>query len=179
MSPAAPPMPAPMPAQMPAEWEPHAATWLAWPHNHKDWPGKFATIPFVYAEIIRRLAVHERVELLVNDEAARAKATRVLAQAGAPLDRVRFHLQPTDRIWMRDSGCTFTRVDGALQAVKWRFNAWAKYDNWTLDETVGSYMARETGCPERRPLARGRRFHRQWLRSRVFEDVGGERFVGG
>ncbi|HVI10444.1 MAG TPA: agmatine deiminase family protein, partial [Candidatus Binatia bacterium] len=26
--------------RMPAEWEPHAATWLAWPHNHGDWPGK-------------------------------------------------------------------------------------------------------------------------------------------
>ncbi len=55
---------------MPAEWEPHAATWLAWPHHRGDWPGKFEPIPWVYAEIIRNLARHERVELIVNDAAA-------------------------------------------------------------------------------------------------------------
>ena len=52
---------------MPAEWEPHAATWLAWPHFAGDWPGKFEPIPWVYAEIIRHLACHERVDLVVND----------------------------------------------------------------------------------------------------------------
>ncbi len=52
---------------MAAEWEPHEATWLAWPHFRDDWPGKFEPIPWVYAEIIRHLARHERVELIVND----------------------------------------------------------------------------------------------------------------
>ena len=54
---------------MPAEWEPHAATWLAWPHYHGDWPAKFEPVPWVYAEIIRNLARHERVELIVNGPA--------------------------------------------------------------------------------------------------------------
>ncbi len=40
---------------MPAEWEPHEATWLAWPHERSDWPGKFAPIPWVYGEVARRL----------------------------------------------------------------------------------------------------------------------------
>ena len=56
---------------MPAEWEPHQATWIAWPHNRSDWPGKFATIPWVYAEIVRNLARVERVNILVNDLIAR------------------------------------------------------------------------------------------------------------
>ena len=38
--------------RMPAEWEPHGATWLAWPHERSDWPGKFAPIPWVYGEIV-------------------------------------------------------------------------------------------------------------------------------
>jgi len=59
--------PAALRYRMPAEWEPHAATWLAWPHYHGDWPGKFEPIPWVYTEIIRNLARHERVELIVND----------------------------------------------------------------------------------------------------------------
>ncbi|HNX93989.1 MAG TPA: agmatine deiminase family protein [Holophaga sp.] len=136
--------------RMPAEWETHAATWLAWPHNREDWPGKFAPIQWVYAEIIRNLSKHERVEVLVQDAASEAKARKVLKRANALNDNVRFHIQPTDRIWMRDSGCAFVREDGAMRAVKWSFNAWAKYDNWALDEQVGSRMASITGCEELR-----------------------------
>src|ERR1700723_4793134 len=92
---------------MPAEWEPHAATWLAWPHNHDDWPGKFEPIPWVYAEIIRNLACHERVELIVNNARAQTQARRVLQRANALTPNVHFHRWPTNRVWLRDSGCIF------------------------------------------------------------------------
>jgi len=92
---------------MPAEWEPHAATWLAWPHYRGDWPGKFEPIPWVYAEIIRHLARHERVELIVNDAASEKRARGVLGKASALSDNVRFHRWRTNRVWLRDSGCTF------------------------------------------------------------------------
>ena len=93
--------------RMPAEWEPHAATWLAWPHYHGDWPGKFEPIPWVYTEIIRNLARHERVELIVNDAAAERQVRKLLSRADAALANVRFHRWPTNRVWMRDSGCIF------------------------------------------------------------------------
>ena len=93
--------------RMPAEWEPHAATWLAWPHYKGDWPGKFEPIPWVYAEIIRNLAKHERVELIVNNAAAARQARRVLGKGDALSSNIRFHRWPTNRIWMRDSGCIF------------------------------------------------------------------------
>jgi agmatine deiminase len=92
---------------MPAEWEPHSATWLAWPHYHGDWPGKFEPIPWVYAEIIRNLAPHERVELIVNDVATERRVRKLLERSNAPLKNVRFHRQPTNRVWLRDSGCIF------------------------------------------------------------------------
>jgi agmatine deiminase len=92
---------------MPAEWEPHAATWLVWPHYHGDWPGKFEPIPWVYTEIIRNLARHERVELIVNNAAAERQARKPLDQANAPIKNVRFHRWPTNRVWLRDSGCIF------------------------------------------------------------------------
>ncbi len=92
---------------MPAEWEPHAATWLAWPHYRGDWPGKFEPIPWVYAEIIRHLAKQERVELIVKDAAAGKAAKKILDCANALSKNVRFHRWPTDRVWLRDSGCTF------------------------------------------------------------------------
>jgi agmatine deiminase len=92
---------------MPAEWSPHAATWLAWPHYHGDWPGKFDPIPWVYTEIIRNLARHERVELIVNDLKAERQVRNLLARANALSPNVRFHRWPTNRSWLRDSGCIF------------------------------------------------------------------------
>src|SRR6202161_3687101 len=99
--------PAALGYSMPAEWEPHAATWLAWPHNHDDWPGKFEPIPWVYAEIVRNLARHERVELIVNNARAQTQARRFLQRANALTPNVRFHRWPTNRVWLRDSGCIF------------------------------------------------------------------------
>ena len=95
---------------MPAEWEPHSATWLAWPHYRGDWPGKFEPIPWVYAEIIRNLAKHERVELIVNNAAAAHQARRVLERADALSNNIRFHHWRTDRVWLRDSGCIFVKA---------------------------------------------------------------------
>ncbi len=135
---------------MPAEWEPHAATWIAWPHNPNDWPGRFQPIPWVYAEIIRRLARGERVNILVNDRALRAKATKVLTDSGVLLENVRFYLWPTDRIWTRDSGAIFLRKGkpgrAELAATEWRFNAWAKYKDWARDVKIAARIARESGA---------------------------------
>ena len=94
---------------MPAEWEPHAATWLAWPHEQTDWPGKFAPIPWVYADIVRHLAQVERVRILVENPAAERSVRRILKQAGANLSAVDFFHVPTNRGWIRDFGPIFVR----------------------------------------------------------------------
>ena len=138
--------------RMPAEWEPHAATWLAWPHYHGDWPGKFEPIPWVYAEIIRHLARHERVEVIVNDAVSERRARKVLKQANVESKNIRFHRWPTNRVWTRDSGCTFVVGDSGVNAIKWRFNAWAKYSNWQHDEKIGSLMAKASGVQEVRAM---------------------------
>lgn len=136
---------APPAYRMPAEWEPHAATWLAWPHNRNDWPEKFEPIPWVYAEIIRALAKHERVELIVNDAPAARQARRILQRADAWSSNIRSHRWRTDRVWLRDSGCIFVKCGAGAHArdlaLKFRFNAWAKYSNWKYDDKIGSLMA--------------------------------------
>jgi agmatine deiminase len=124
-----------MAARMPPEWEAHAATWLAWPHNVSDWPGKFGPIPWVYAEIVRRLAAGERIELLVNDAAAERRARRVLLKVGAAVDRVHFRRWPTNRVWTRDYGPIFVRTP-ALAIARFRFNAWAKYPDYKRDDKI-------------------------------------------
>ena len=139
--------------RMPAEWEPHEATWLAWPHNPEDWPGKFAAIPWLYAEIVRLLAARERVHLIVEDAATERRVKSMLSRAGANLDRVNFHRWPTDRGWTRDSGPIFVRnAKGRVALTNWRFNGWAKYDDWHLDDKVPGRVTKLLGCPAWQPL---------------------------
>jgi agmatine deiminase len=151
---------------MPAEWEPHVATWLAWPHFRGDWPGKFEPIPWVYAEIIRNLSRHERVELIVRNAAEEKAARKILKRAHALNQNIKFHRWPTNRGWTRDSGCAFVSPCGAdtpvraasgPSAIKWRFNAWAKYPNWKDDEKVGSRMAEAASATEIQPMFGNRR----------------------
>jgi len=155
---------------MPAEWEPHEATWIAWPHNHSDWPGKFETIPWIYAEIVRHLARVEQVNILVNDEAAERKARQILVRShvlpakasvpGKAAGNIRFFRIPTNRGWMRDFGPIFISRDsrkGSLPAVAatvWRFNAWAKYSDWKLDTQAGADIATRLRLPAWQPELR-------------------------
>ena len=138
--------------RIPAEWEPHAATWLAWPHFAGDWPGKFEPIPWVYAEIIRHLACHERVDLVVNDASSEKTARNILKRANALSDNVHFHHWRTNRVWLRDSGCTFVASGLGLTGITWRFNAWAKYSNWQRDQKIGGLMAEAGGALEQQPI---------------------------
>ena len=92
--------------RMPAEWEPHAATWIAWPHHEPDWPGKLEAIPWVYAEIVRALAPSEMVHVLCQDAAIQVQAQAALSAHGVAGDRYMLHVVPTDRAWLRDSAPT-------------------------------------------------------------------------
>jgi agmatine deiminase len=137
--------------RFPAEFEPHAATWIAWPHHEPDWPGKLAPIPWVYAEIVRVLAAHERVEILCHDERVKEDAAKALA-AHHVAPNFRLHVVPNDRVWLRDSAPTgVIGGDGNVALANWKFNAWAKYDNFALDERVGAAVERITRLPRFEP----------------------------
>jgi len=140
-----------MTPRFPAEFEPHAATWIAWPHHEPDWPGKLEPIPWVYAEIVRSLHRHERVEILCQNADVQDAARRTLAAHGVR-ENFRLHVVPTDRVWLRDSGPTGVIGDGGdVSIVNWRFNAWAKYSNFERDARVGAAIERITGLPRTEP----------------------------
>jgi agmatine deiminase len=153
---------------MPAEWEPHEATWIAWPHNRSDWPGKFEAIPWVYAEIVRHLSRGERVQILVNDEGAEVKAREVLVKATVLPEaaagprkasgNISFVRIPTNRVWTRDYGPIFIKRKSSkadklpsVAATAWRFNAWAKYNDWKLDAPVSAELAERLCLPHWKP----------------------------
>ncbi len=121
---------------MPAEWEPHQATWLAWPHDPSDWPGKFATIPWVYTEIVRHLIRSERVRILVQSAREQQVASSMLRKAGATLERVDFFRVPTNRSWVRDYGPIFVkRGDGEI-AISQTGSSTAGRSTTTISSTI-------------------------------------------
>jgi len=135
-----------MTVRLPAEWEPHEATWLAWPHERTDWPGKFEPVPWVYGEVVRWLSQVERVRILVRREDIK-EARRVLSLSGARMDAVEFFACDTDRSWTRDTCPIFVEAENGIAATHWRFNAWAKYDNWRRDAGVPAIVARRLRMP--------------------------------
>jgi agmatine deiminase len=154
---------------MPAEWEPHQATWLGWPHNSSDWPGKITAIHWVYGEICRKLAPGEKLHILVNSAKHRAVSRRVLAAAGVRPGRVRYFPFPTNRGWTRDSGPIFVRRGPPgrpavrerlthLAIVRFRFNGWARYPDWRRDDRLSIRAAAALGVQLFPSRIRGRDF---------------------
>jgi agmatine deiminase len=139
--------------RMPAEWEPHAATWIAWPHEHSDWPGKFAPIPWTYGEIVRWLARVERVRILVEDAGAEQRVRRILRKCHVEMSAVEFFHHPTNRSWTRDFCPLFLKneISGEVAITDWKFNGWAKYDNYALDNDVPRAIAAHDGMQRFEP----------------------------
>lgn len=150
--------------RMPAEWEPHEATWIGWPHNITDWPGRFAPIPWVYGEITRMISTGEIVRVLVNSQGHEVRARRILASVGVDLARVEFFRFPTNRGWTRDFGPLFVkrndtgRRHGEIAVARFRFNAWAKYPDWEKDNRMPELAARALSHRLRRAGIAGQEF---------------------
>lgn len=144
--------------RMPAEWERHEATWIAWPHEKTDWPGKFMPIPWVYAGIVKHLARVERVCILVEDAEAEQSVRRILRKSGASNENVEFLHIKTNRSWTRDYCPIFVRDEtGAAGVLDWHFNGWAKYGNWHADDAVTGQLARRFDWPVWKPEQNGKR----------------------
>ncbi|NOT46862.1 MAG: agmatine deiminase family protein, partial [Acidobacteria bacterium] len=136
---------------MPAEWEPHEATWLGWPHNASDWPGKIAAIHFVYADIVKKITLGEKTRIIVNDAVHEDKARGYLTKTGVDLSKIEFFRVPTDRGWTRDFGPIFVRTVGVngrpvsqeIAIAGFKFNAWAKYDDYKKDTDVAEKLSKK------------------------------------
>lgn len=141
----APATPAELGYQFPAEWEPHAATWLGWPHNASDWPGKFGVIPWVYGEMARKISAGENIFLLVRHQKDQQFARQIFRHVGVDLRKINFVTHPTNRGWTRDTGPLFVKRKKGTAIVHFHFNGWAKYGNWRKDTKVPETAAKLLG----------------------------------
>ncbi len=131
--------------RLPAEWELHEATWIGWPFNKYDWPGKFQLIPWVFAEIVRKIAEGEQVYIVVQDENNKQFALKCLTKVHAPISQITFVFAKTDRNWLRDSSPFFVKNDKEkVIAIRFNFNAWAKYENYKLDRKIPQVISSVT-----------------------------------
>jgi agmatine deiminase len=132
----------------PAEWEPHAATWIAWPHNPETWPGRLERAEAAFAEIARALEGRESLCILVSDAPREERARRVLAAAGVPETGISYRRIPTDDAWLRDTGPIFLVAHSGAErlALDFRFDAWGgKYPPWDRDDAVATRLAEAAG----------------------------------
>tara|TARA_B100000029_G_scaffold31770_1_gene30259 strand:- start:2126 stop:3178 length:1053 start_codon:yes stop_codon:yes gene_type:complete len=120
--------------RMPAEWERQKSTWIAWPHNKEDWPGKFTEIPWVFAEIITILSKVQSVNVLVKNKSDQKTAVFFLKILGAKIKNIEFIACKTDRAWARDFLPIFLKDKKNKNIISnWEFNGWAKYKNFKND----------------------------------------------
>lgn len=144
--------------RLPAEWKPHGATWLVWPQNVSDWPGKFQKIKWVYREILSHLSESEKVRIIVNPGETQKRAEGFLREKSTDLGNVEFYECPTDRSWIRDSGPFLVRDDsGGLSVLDFGFNGWAKYPDWKNDDLVAGFIAETLRLDSQNPTRSGRR----------------------
>jgi agmatine deiminase len=144
--------------RLPAEWEKHEATWIGWPANKEDWPGKFTPIPWVYAEIVRYISRAEKVRIIVQSSQHQAKAEVVLKSVNTNLSNIEFFGLPTNRNWLRDAGPQFVKdQDGNSVLINFDFNAWAKYDNHKLDSKIPKMISEKLFLKRIIPLHKNRR----------------------
>ena len=142
--------PASLGYRLPAEWEPHAATWLAWPHNRETWPGMFDRIPPVWTELVRLVCRFEPLHVLAGGGEVMAQARAMVGH----LPDVTLHDVATNDAWIRDHGPTFLAGPANLPCalVDWKYNAWGgKYPPFDLDDRVPTEIAEITGRRRFRP----------------------------
>jgi agmatine deiminase len=142
--------------RMPAEWEPHAATWLAWPHNAVTWPEQLQQVQATYVQLITALQAQEIVHVLVNDAAAATQVLQRLTASGQRHTHLVLHHHATVDAWLRDSGPIFltptASTSQSLAIVDWRFTAWGgKYPEMLPDDDLPRHISSLLGLPRFQP----------------------------
>jgi len=130
--------------KLPAEFDKHEATWIGWPHNRSDWPGKFSVIPFVYAEIVKHISRGETIRIIVESKEHQKKAEKILKDADVDFNNIEFFIKKTNRSWLRDSGPFFIKNRDELTVVDFKFNAWAKYNDYKVDDTIPRFISNKS-----------------------------------
>lgn len=142
--------------RFPAEWEKQQGILLCFPHNGKDWPGKYEAVQWAFVEFIKKVATFEPVFLVVADEKQKEKVNAMLQTAHVALTNISYIIHKTNRSWMRDSGPIIIKNGAKREALNFNFNGWAKYKNIQLDQFVPAKVGEFLHIPVTQVLHNGK-----------------------
>ena len=144
--------------RMPAEWEKQKSTWVAWPHNKKDWPNKFKLIPDIFAQIIAKISKFQKVNILIENKNLKKKIYLILKNYLANTKNINYTICKTNRAWLRDSFPIFVKNKlNQKVLIDWGFNSWAKYKNFNHDNKIGIKIKKFLNLDSVRPKFKNRR----------------------
>ncbi len=144
--------------RMPAEWEKQESTWVAWPHNKKDWPNKFELIPDIFAQIIAKISKFQKVNILIENKNLKKKIYLILKNYLANTKNINYTICKTNRAWLRDSFPIFVKNKlNQKVLIDWGFNSWAKYKNFNHDNKIGIKIKKFLNLDSVRPKSKNRR----------------------
>src|SRR5204862_6907402 len=122
---------------------------LSWPRREGiSFPDSFDRVMPALRAMVEALIESEQVCINICNDAHQAQAREVLL--GLPMERISFHLVPTNEPWCRDHGPVFlTRdLDPKLAIADWDYNAWGnKYPPFDLDEVAPTRVAEILDVP--------------------------------
>ena len=129
--------------RMPAEWEKQQSVWIIWPYNKNDWPGLFKFIPKTVSEIVSVISKTQTVNLIVKIKKDINLIKKKLKKNNYTKTNVKFHVIPTDRIWIRDSGPIFLKNIKNKKKIllNFKFNGWSKYKNYKKDDKINNVIS--------------------------------------
>ncbi|MFM1877378.1 MAG: hypothetical protein RLZZ241_244 [Bacteroidota bacterium] len=142
--------------RFPAEWEKQEGILLSFPHNGRDWPGKYGAIQWALVDFIKKVSEVEKVFLVIRDSKQQMVVLDKLTRANVNLGRVDFIQCKTNRSWMRDSGPIGLYSGTKRTFLNFAFNAWAKYSNYRLDRYVAGTVAKNFGVTPIRAHYKGK-----------------------
>ena len=142
--------------RFPAEWEKQQGILLCFPHNGKDWPGKYEAVQWAFIEFIKKVATFEQVFLVVADENQKEKVNTMLETAHVALTNISYIIHKTNRSWMRDSGPIIVKNGIEREALNFNFNGWAKYKNIQLDKFVPAKVGEFLNIPVTQVMYKGK-----------------------
>ena len=144
--------------RMPAEWEKQKSTWVAWPHNKKDWPNKFELIPDIFAQIIAKISKFQKVNILIENKNLKKKIYLILKNYLANTKNINYTICKTNRAWLRDSFPIFVKNElNQKVLIDWGFNSWAKYKNFNHDNKIGIKIKKFLNLDSVKPKFKNRR----------------------
>jgi agmatine deiminase len=109
--------------RLPAEWEPHEATFIAWPNLCESWSDSYLLISWLFTEIVRVLTRFEFVHVICHDELVVPELEKLFNAMEINPKTYSLHVISHSYHWLRDSGPTSVYTsEGEAVCICWSRN---------------------------------------------------------